>query len=140
MIFVSLLVSIACSRNVNEVPQKKLNGINGEAVYLFNKDGSISGLFKAEYNIHDFAVLLIKDTISLGDDFVSTIRVTSPNHVIEITSPTKEIILSDTTKSNGFKDYKFRPDEDGIYNFTGIIKYDTVETAFEYKFVVVRQK
>jgi hypothetical protein len=138
LVFAILILMSSCGKYPKEVPQKKMNGINGEAVYLFNKDGSIAGVFKEKYNIHDFAVLLVRDTIFLGEDFVSSIHVTEPSYGIEITSPSNEVILGDST-NRGLKGYEFKPAKEGVYDFTGVIKYDTMSAAFEYKFIVVKK-
>jgi hypothetical protein len=133
-----LLSGLACSRP-KEVPQKKLNGINGEAIYLFNRDGSIKGLFKEKYNNHAFAILLVKDTITLGEDFVSSIYVANPIHQIRISRPVDNVLFGKDSK-NDFKKYLFKPNREGIYDFVGTIEYDSIKTPFEYKFIVLPKR
>lgn len=134
--FWMLIISLSCSRP-KEVIHKKLEGINGYAVYILNKDGSINGVFKEKFYTNDIAILLAKDTISLGNDFQSSIYVIRDKYEIEMNSPTNQVILGDAKFRN--QSYTFRPEKEGVYNFTGIIKYDTVASPFDYKFIVVKR-
>jgi hypothetical protein len=136
IIIFSLVVFNSCIRP-KEAPQKKIEGINGEAVYVFNEDGSKSMLFKEEYNIYEYGVLIISDTLEAGAEFISLINVASPNHKIFIDSP-KEEILMDTI--GGFTEYRFRPSSPGTYVYSGRIEYDSITAPFEYKFIVVKKR
>lgn len=130
-----LVVLLGCGSGGGESIQKKLNGINGEAIYVLNKDGSVNGVFKESYNVNDFSVLLVKDTIELGSNFTSLINVTSFKYRVNIKSPSNYVIKSDSTFT--MKKYEFMPQDTGIYNFTGRIEYDSLSFPFEYKFIVV---
>ena len=115
--------------------QEVRTGINGEAVYTLNKDGSVKNMFKREYSVHEYSILLKNDTVNMGDDFSSMIIVTSPKNSIQITSPEEKVIS--TEGNDGVAKYSFHPPRPGIYNYGGIIQFDTVVARFEYRFVVV---
>jgi hypothetical protein len=99
----------------------------------------IKGLFKLEYNIHDYAILLKKDSLKPGDEFYSSIYVTNPKHKIVITSPTQEVISSEGERGNPSKGYSYKTEKEGVYDFKGTIEYDTIVAPFEYKFIVVKK-
>jgi hypothetical protein len=81
--------------------------------------------------------LLHGDTIALGSEFKAMINVPKPNFKVTIHSPSNEIILKDSTHNP--RDYSYTPEEEGVYDFTGTIEYDTTKVPFEYKFIVIKK-
>lgn len=130
----TLIFLLGCGHEVKQAQQKQMNGINGEAFYVFAKDGSIRTVFKEKFNVHEYAVLLVKDTIKLGEDFTSLINVANPNYVVTISSPSNFIIKGDGTY--GIRKYNFVPSTPGTFDYKGIIEYDSLRVPFDYKFIV----
>jgi len=118
--------------------QEKRVGINGEAVYVFNKDGSLKCLFKPEHSVHAYTVLLQRDTVTLGDTFSSLIQATAEEYRVVIDSPGKKEILVTEEEKNAR--YKFIPKREGVYVYRGTIYFDSAHADFEYRFLVVGKK
>jgi len=126
---------ISCGGRAKESKQERRTGINGDAIYVFKPDGSLSLMFKEKYSILSFTVFLRNDTLKLGEDFESSITVANPNHTIEITSPDSAKITGHP--NSAFETYTFRPEKTGTYDYRGVIEYDSTVANFEYKFIVV---
>jgi hypothetical protein len=94
-------------------------------------------LYKPEYNVPEFQIFLERDTVSLGDEFVSTINVAKRSFNIHITEPLDRLISS-SDSTERIKEYHFTPSNEGLHYFRGTIEYDTVKVPFEYKFIVVK--
>lgn len=142
IILILCVVLAGCIKKQVEATQVRRTGINGEAIYVLNPDGSLKFLFKEKYSIHDFTILIINDTINLGDDFTSFIGTADPIRKIRITSPDSSDVIDDPNSS--FDKYIFRPKKAGIYDFRGTIEFDSTMieldstvAEFEYKFIVV---
>jgi len=129
------IMIFSCGHTTKEAPRKKMVGVNGEAIYVFNKADTIATVYKQEYFGPDFQVIINEDTIALGSFFISHLNVPHSNFEILISSPTSQIIREDSTF--GDKEYRYKPDHIGTYDFRGVIKYDSVSAPFEYKFVVI---
>lgn len=115
-------------------------GINGEAIYTLNKDGSVKAMFKLEYSVHDYSVLVKSDTVKLGEDFYSLIMVTSPKHSIKISSPEAKIISRENNidRKNESTQYIYHPTHTGLYDYSGTIEFDSLIVPFSYRFIVVK--
>jgi hypothetical protein len=135
---ISLIVLIlsysGCEYRAQRAREEKRVGINGKAIYVYKKDDQLWGVYKPEYNIHDYQIFINSDSIKVGDIFRSSIWVTSPKFLITISSPSDYIIEGDSTYDP--KEYIFQPQRKGIYEFRGVIEYDSVKRPFEYKFFV----
>lgn len=131
-----LLITFGCGHTTKEAARKKMVGINGEAIYVLNKDGVISSLYKEEYSNSYFSILIDKDTISLGTTFRGRIYPASGNYKIRIFSPTEFNVQSEGKPDS--QEYKFTPQTEGIYEFKGQIQVDSIKTPFEYKFIVIK--
>lgn len=132
-----IVLSGSCGKR-SDVIQEVRNGINGEAVYVLSNDGSVDYVYKKKYNGHEYIILLYGDTVRLNEGFESLIHVANPDFRITISSPSNAIIMSDEVLEP--KRYQFLPSEVGIYDYKGVIEYDSVSVPFEYKFIVVPKK
>lgn len=130
------LITIGCGHTAKEAARKKMIGINGESIYVLNKDGSIWSVYKEEYNTNDYSVMIKGDTVALGSNFVGLLHAVSWKYKVLISSPTEAEIQSD--ESHKLKEYKFTPEKEGIYEFKGVIEYDSTSVPFEYKFIVIK--
>jgi hypothetical protein len=79
----------------------------------------------------------LETQFSIGSDFKTMINVPKPEFKVTILSPSREIILNDSVDSP--KDYSYTPKKEGVYDFNGIIEYDSTVVPFEYKFVVLKK-
>jgi hypothetical protein len=129
-----MVVLFGCGKKIKEAKQKKMYGVNGEAVYVFNKENSISMVFKESLSVRDFSVLPKRDTIKLGETFVSLITAAKSKYTIHVFKP-EPAVFEGTDGS--LKEYTYNPTSTGVYEYTGEIQFDTTRVAFEYKFVVV---
>lgn len=134
-IFLTLLI---CGCGTSPSSQEKRVGINGEAVYVFNKDGSLKCMFKPEHSVHDYTVLMQRDTLSQGDTLSSVIVAAASEYRVVIDSPTKKEIFVTEESTNAR--YKFIPKREGVYVYRGTIYFDSSHAKFEYKFLVVGEK
>jgi hypothetical protein len=136
------LILIMCSSCGNNrtpaiAPRKILMGINGEAVYTLNENGSVETVAKEKYLTDDYTILILGDTLELGRHFISYVNVLKKEFTIQIASP-KDTVFKHSGES--FERYEFMPTKEGIYDYRGIIEYDSVTVPFEYKFIVVPRK
>lgn len=112
------------------------NGINGNALYFFEKNGEVIAVIKPEYlQSKDYNVKIRRDTLQLGEEFLGMLSVYRENFRIRINSPTQEIINGDAR--NQAPDYKFTASQPGKFSFAGTIEHDTVSVPFSYKFIVL---
>jgi len=133
-LIVLILLLGGCEYRAQRAREEKRVGINGKAVYVYKKDDQLWGIYKPEYNVYDYQVFIKDDSVMVGGIFKSLIGVTSAKFLITISNPSCDVIVSDDTR--GFKEYTFQPKEKGVYEFKGVIEYDTVRRPFEYKFFV----
>jgi len=129
-----MLFLFGCGKSVKELKQKKMYGINGEAVYLFNKHDSIAMMFKESLSTGNFSVLLKKDTIRLGGKFISLITAAKPKYTIHVFKPEPAVFEG---ADGSLKEYTYNPTSTGVYEYSGEIQFDTTKIPFEYKFIVV---
>lgn len=93
-------------------------------------------MWKPEYNVADFQILLFGDTIVLNSEFKAMINVPKTRFLIKITEPAAQVFEGNNLHQ--MEDYRYTTTREGLYNFTGTIKYDSAEIPFAYKFVVVK--
>lgn len=119
-----------------EIRHERRTGINGDATYVYNPDGTVRSMFK-DSSVKGFVVFLANDSIALGDTLKSSILVTSPSYKIKITYPEpREFVSSADHKSNI---YTFLPKKEGVYDYRGTIEFDSTVAQFEYKFIVIEK-
>ncbi len=135
-LFSILISGLACTKQ-KPARMARMNGINDEAVYVFNAADTIATVFKEKYYGQDYQIALNKDTVYLGNSFVSHINVPKENFKIVISEPSEEVIHSDNIP--GAKEYTFMPTSEGIFNFLGTIQYDSLVVPFEYRFIVIEK-
>jgi hypothetical protein len=137
LLFILLVALLsACNKKPTETATKKMLGINGEAIYILNDDGSIAGVVKPDYENEYFHIILNRDTIQLGDEFVASIHVSDSSYRINISKPASQRLESGSTPI-ATKYYRFSPPTAGEYEFSGTIEWDSVVTPFSFKFLTV---
>jgi len=139
-IFVFVLtILFGCGQSADKLPREVRHGINGDAIYVLKGD-SVVMVYKQEFNlsINGYAILLKKDTVHLGDDFESLISIPKSDWKVTVTSPSDTLIFSGGESS--LKNYLFKPKVEGVYDYRGIIEYDSIKVPFDYKFIVVKAR
>lgn len=125
----------ACNSRT-EIARQQLVGINGSADYFFNEDGKVDMVVKPEFETDDYVVMIERDTVKIGEKFIGTFHVADSTYNITVLNPTNETIVSGSNHLEP-KNYFFISDRIGEFEFSGIIKWDSVEVPFRYKFLVV---
>lgn len=66
---------------------------------------------------------------------MSSINVAKQNYKVIVAEPSPDTLVSDGTY--GFKEYRYSPREEKVYDFRGVVEFDTTSIPFHYKFIVV---
>jgi hypothetical protein len=100
------------------------------------KNKRVFKVLKEEYSQnYVYNVFLRRDTIESGEDFHADIIVDKPSYRIVLSSPEQ---FTDTRQTSW--EYDFKPEEEGIHEFKGLIEFDSLSIPFEYKFIVLPKK
>jgi hypothetical protein len=142
LMVISTLLFLQC--NNPPFQELKLVGLNDTAYYYVNPSTEkISHVVKKEYMFKvDYSVIINRDTLFVGQDFVGAIGVFRGDYKITIDEPENEIIegtYKEPEKGEPHEAliYKFETVKTGNFNFKGIIEIDTLISPFEYKFIVI---
>ena len=116
---------------------QKLEGINGSATYVFNAEGKVLFVQKDSFNVpNEWAVLLAKDTIKLGETFEGLANSSDHDFSLIVTEPSADTLTpSDVVNS---VEYHYAPSTIGVYNFKGTINTGKQLAPFNYRFIVVQ--
>ena len=143
MCILLFLLLTGCGKNPEVAKQLKLNGINGTAYYIFNREGTdIEYVQKIEYlGNPKYNIGINKDTLKVGDTFSASIYILNENYQIFITDPVVDTIRGSYDFSGKMHEphsYSYVAVMPGLYSFKCIIQYDSISVPVEYKFFVIK--
>jgi len=131
-----MLANCTAKRSDTAILPTELTGINGNAMYFFEHSEAIF-VVKPEYtNRIDCDIMINRDTLMVGEEFVGYISVFKPEFTIQIETPKTEVISR--RRDDARSEFRFVPQVDSIHTFSGTIQYDSSLVPFVYKFIVQR--
>jgi len=139
--FCILIFLTGCNKSSGRIPTRILVGLNDSAIYHIDKDGHTRAVEKKQYyKPSQFLIILRADTVELGKEFYASFHVYRKTFEIEIAEPKMDLIKfyeqKESFKGVGYG-FHYKTQREGIFTFKGEIRYDSIVSPFEWKFIVV---